>query len=378
MNRKPPTSFRFAAALLALASTPLGALARLDASVEKADSLVGTSVEVKNVYRSTGGITITKLQSERDVAAASKALQSALSKYPASFVTRVLKTVYIGADVKHADNGKRESWGGLYRPSDLTIFMNFDGNPKNFEQTFHHELAHGIHCAYQKHFDEKAWLAANPPNFHYQENRDGRPPSPELLRDGFARPYATCSLREDVACLAERLVGDTENFAKVAANNPRLKRKATLLIALYKAVDPLMTERYFRLQDAADDQAPQEDVSDERGRPLLVSPQAVKGAFIANFKEGDRVTLLYRDRRRRAGPSEITFEPRSPAHVTLCRRRKAREEPELTVLARLPRMTRDTPFSYLFKDDCAAVLRMDGEQGEDRVRYEFQIQRKGE
>lgn len=49
--------------------------------IEKADALVGKSVTVQNVYRSSGGVTITKLRSDAEVEAARKALQSALRKY---------------------------------------------------------------------------------------------------------------------------------------------------------------------------------------------------------------------------------------------------------------------------------------------------------
>jgi hypothetical protein len=122
-----------------------------------------------------------------------------------------------------------------------------------------------------------------------------------------------------------------------------------------------------------------EGADEDRGRALLVSAQAVRGVFLGNFKEGDRVTLLYRDKGKTTRRNEITFEPRSPAHVTLCRRKKARTEPDLTVLAPLPRMTRETSFEYTFKEDCAAVLKMEGEgEGAERARYEYLIERKGE
>ena len=347
---------------------------------EKADALVGRSVSVQNIYRSSDGITIKKLQSDREVAAASKALQNALSKYPASFITRVLKTVYIGSEVTRVESGEKKDWGGFYHPGDLSIFMRFTGDTKQFEQVFHHELAHGIHCAFPASFDEKVWLSANPPEFTYTGVVDSRPSSwPELLNDGFVRPYAMRNLREDVACLAENMIGDTENFAKMAASHARIKRKASVLIALYQAVDPVMTGQYFRLQDRTDGTDIGEKVSDERGRPLVVSSLAARGAFLGNFRAGDRVTLLYREKRKPASRSEIVFASKSPANIELCRRKKARDESELTVLAQVPSLTQETPFCYSFKEDCAAVLRMSGEapEGVDRVKFEFQIDRGG-
>jgi hypothetical protein len=365
----------------------LGALALrwpVLAEIEKADSLVGTSVTVKNVYRSSGGVTITKLRSDKDVEAARSALQSALKKYPASFIARVLNTVYVGSELKWTSNKDRQTdgWCGLYRYQDRTIFMKFDGNAAQFESVFHHELAHGIHFGFHAEFNEAAWLAACPSGFHYTGVADSRPPTPELNQQGFVRPYAMHSLPEDVACLAERLIGDPEGFAKGLGRFERINRKARVLVALYQTVDPVMTVSYFRLQQAAaerDSAAAAASAADERGRPLLVSAQAERGAFLGNFKEGDRVTLLYRDGDKPRGKSTLTFAPESPANITLCRRRIAHTEADLTVLANVPRLSHERTFTHTFKEDCAAVLKMDGEaaDGVGKVRFEFQIDRSG-
>lgn len=349
----------------------------------KADSLVGTSVVVQNVYRSSGGITITKLRSGDEVEAARKALQSALKKYPASFITRVLETVYVGSELKMSREGKRKAWGGLYRYQDRTIFMTFTGDPVVFECIFHHELAHGIHLGYREHFDVGAWLAANPPGFEYTGAVDAGAPSHELLQQGFVRPYAMFSLQEDVACLAESLIGNTEAFAGGVGRFEAINRKARLLIALYQAVDPLMTVSYFRLQQAtAARSAEAEGVADGegRGRPLLVSSLTERGAYLGNFRAGDRVTVYYRDGSKSSrSKTRLTFESESPSNIALCRRRKGRAEPELTVLAAVPRLRSGASFAYTFEESCAAVLKMDGEtaDGVDRVRFEFEIERDG-
>jgi len=350
--------------------------------LEKADTLVGKSVTVQNVYRSSGGVTITKLRSDAEVEAARKALQSALRKYPASFITRVLDTVYVGSDLKLAKAGEKKGWGGLYRYADKTIFLKFTGDPVQFECVFHHELAHGIHFAYRSHFDVNGWLSANPPNFEYTGVIDPGAPSPELLQQGFVRPYAMFSLQEDVACVAENLIGDTENFSRGVGRFDRLNRKARLLIALYQAVDPVMTVSYFRLQQAdaarVAQATPRSDDA-ERGRPIVVSGTSERGAFLGNFKEGDQVTLFYRDGDKPRSKTNLTFAPESPGNVALCRRRKDRAEPDLTVLASVPRLTNEKPFTYTFKESCAAVLKMAGAQADDavRVRFEFQIDRGG-
>jgi hypothetical protein len=374
------TAWLYVQALLLSALPPL---CRSDDALEKADSLVGKSVTVLNVYRSTGGVTITRLQSDRQLAAAKEALQSALKKYPASFIERVLNTVYVGADLKQVGEGERKSWGGLYRYRDKTIFLKFTGNALQFESVFHHELAHGIHLNFRSHFDEKGWLAANPPDFHYTGVIDARPASPELLQQGFVRPYAMFSIEEDIACTAEGLIGDTENFSKGVGRFDRLNRKARILAALYQSVDPVMTVSYFRLQqveaqrDKAGDGA---DAADERGRPALVSAQTERGTFLGNFKEGDSITLFYRDKTQNRSKTALTFAPESPANITLCRRKKARDESALTVLTKVPRMTHEKPFTFTFKESCAAVLKMDGEapDGTDKVRFEFQIERNGQ
>jgi hypothetical protein len=350
--------------------------------IVKADSLVGKSVVVKNMYRSAGGVTITKLQSDKEVEAAREALQAALKKYPASFIERVLDTVYVGSELKWTSNRSRsvEGWMGLYRYQDRTIYMKFDGNAAVFESVFHHELAHGIHFGFYGKFSEAAWLAANPPGFQYTGVPDPGAPSPEVFQLGFVRPYAMHSLPEDVACLAECLIGDTQSFSRGVGRYDRITRKARVLISLYQAVDPVMTVAYFKLQQAEAERAAEaESLAGERGRPLLVSAAAERGAFVGSFKEGDRVTLFYRDGSRPRSKSNLTFESESPSNITLCRRRKARTEPELTVLAKVPRLTRDGSFSHTFNEDCAAVLKMDGAGagGEERVRFEFQVDRSG-
>jgi hypothetical protein len=350
--------------------------------IERADSLVGKSVIVKNMYRSSGGVTITKLRTDKDVEAARVALQVALKKYPASFIERVLNTVYVGSELKWTSNQNKdvEGWMGLYRYQDRTIFMKFDGNAAVFERVFHHELAHGIHFGFYGRFNQSAWLAANPPGFQYTGVADPGPPSPEVLQQGFVRPYAMYSLPEDVACLAECLIGDPQSFSRGVGRYPRINSKARVLIGLYQAVDPVMTVSYFKLQQAAAERAAEaESMAEERGRPLLVSAQAERGVFVGTFKAGERVTFFYRDSNKPRSKSSLTFDPESPSNITLCRRRKVRTEPELTVLAKVPKLTRDNAFTYTFEEACAAVMKMDGESpdGQERARFEFQIDRSG-
>ena len=288
----------------------------------------------------------------------------------------------MGSDLKRTDVDEKQNWGGLYRYQDRTMFLKFTGDANLFEHVFHHELAHGIHYAYLEHFDANAWLAANPPGFEYTGVIDAGPPSEEVYAQGFMRPYSMYSLQEDVATVAEALIGDTEAFSKGAARYERLNRKARLVIALYQAVDPVMTVAYFRLQqaDAARiARASEEGVGDERGRPVVVSAQLERGTFLGNFKEGDRLTVLYRDGAKPKSKTNLTFSPESPSNISLCRRRKDRSEPELVALARVPKLTRETPYDYTFKEACAAVLKMEGEasDGTDRVRFEIQIDRSG-
>jgi len=370
------------AMFILMSACPLGFLACADEAIERADSLVGKSVVVQNVYRSSGGVTITKLQSGEEVEAARKALQAALRKYPASFISRVLNTVYVGSELRRTDVGEKENWGGLYRYQDKTIFLKFTGDALQFEGVFHHELAHGIYCAFQTCFDEDAWLAANPPGFQYTGVIDAGPPTLELLQQGFVRPYARFSLHEDIACLAENLIGDIDDFSKGMGRFGRIDRKARVLVALYKAVDPVMTVSYFRLQQAtaariAD--AASASAGEERGRPLCVLAQSERGTFLGNFKEGDRVTLFYRDGDKPRSRTTLTFASESPPNIALCRRRKVRSEPELTVLATVPSLTRERPFTYTFSEACAAVLKMGGEApvAVDKVKFEVQVDRSG-
>lgn len=356
---------------------------RAEMTLEKADSLVGKTVIVKNVYRTCHGISITKLLSERDVAAASQALQSALAKYPASFISKVLKTVYVGSKVVIMESGVKKEWAGCYHDCDMSIFMVFNGNSKSFEQTFHHELAHGIYIAYMERFDERTWLAANPQGFQYTRETHSKVSLEELKQQGFVRSYAMCELQEDVACLAEEMVGKTDAFVNIASRYARLKQKATVLVQLYQTVDPVMTLSYFRLQQGATENLNNErsdSTSHERGRPILVSAQAERGVFLGHFKKGDRLTLFYRDRAVQSRSRiTLTFAPSSPANITLSRRRKVRSEPDLTVLVTLPRLTQKTPFTYTFDEACTAVLKMDGEttSGVDQAKFEYQIDRNG-
>jgi hypothetical protein len=369
------------AAAIGLSIWPDVSSAGPSATDEKADSLVGSSLVIMNVSRRSGNKSIVKLRSESDVVAARKALQPILNKYPASFIACVLKTIYVGSEIKgvlRAETGSQRYWGGTYFHSDLSMFVMFNGDAQSFESTFHHELAHGIYHAYRQQFNEKAWLAANPPGFTYKGVADFGPSTPELRQQGFMRPYATWNLEEDVACIAQALIGNTEAFAKLAAQNPRLRQKASVLIALYQAVDPIMTEQYFRLQDAAEGGVKEAvDVSRERGRPVLVTPQAVNGVFLGYFKKGDVLTLLYKEKSKPVTRNMIVFDPKSPTNIALCRRGKSGAAADLTVLTLLPSMTPKGAFSYTFTENCAAVLKMNGDVDKDApdVRYECQVVR---
>lgn len=356
-----------------------GAACAQGEAFDRADTLVGKSVEVLNVYRNSDGVTIARLKNDRQLEAAKDALQGALKKYPATFIARVLETVYVGSELRLADRGGRKDWGGVYRYSDKSMFLKYMDDARLFETVFHHELAHGIHLNFRQHFDAQAWLSANPEGFEYTHEVDPRPVTKACLEAGFVRPYATFSVEEDVACLAECLIGDPENFGRGVGRFSRINRKARVLAALYRAVDPVMTVQYFRLQQAEaereDARSAESESTERRGRPIVVAASSERGAFLANVKAGDRLTLLYRDGDRPRSKTNLTFEPRSPSGVSLCRRRKTREEPDLVALARVPGITREGSFEYTFQEPCAAVLKIEDGCEADRVRFEFEVDR---
>jgi hypothetical protein len=150
-----------------------------------------------------------------------------------------------------------ESYGGTY--AEGTVYLSNRGAISGFslgyvESAFHHEYSSILYLKAEKRFPKEAWIKCADPDTPYREGgiealKSGTAKTKynkELHAKGYLAEYATASMEEDVNMMSEALFSGAKKFWKAVDDFPRLKRKLDLLIAFYKAWDPMFTETYFR------------------------------------------------------------------------------------------------------------------------------------
>ena len=124
------------------------------------------------------------------------------------------------------------------------------------EQTFHHEFSSILFRKYPAALDTIAWKNINFPDFEYKDPESGvgairnHQSSQELdtalSSQGFLTQYACSSLENDVNTMAQNLFKPSPGFWALAGRYPRIRKKLTLLVALYNTINTHFTEEYFR------------------------------------------------------------------------------------------------------------------------------------
>lgn len=179
----------------------------------------------------------------------------ALSKYPEDVLRNNLRAVYWMQSMSfyQVGYGGTNSTDALYLTND-GIAMGY--TERYLEQTFHHEFSSILFRNYPSLFDTTAWKANNNSGFIYNDPEDGvgairnNASSQDLdtfyCRRGMLTEYALSSLENDLNTYAQNLFCPSPGFWAIVDRYPRVRRKATLLIAFYQKINGRYTEEYFR------------------------------------------------------------------------------------------------------------------------------------
>lgn len=182
-----------------------------------------------------------------------KVVLAAMAVYPAEFLKRELKAVYVTASI--------EFYGLAYGGTNSldTVYLSNKGAAKGYSDayiwgSFHHEFSSILLRNHPKLLDDKAWAAANPQGFSYGQGgtealRDGKASTkydPALAALGFVAEYAKASFEEDFNMIAEGLFSGNPEFWKLVDENPNLATKARLAMGFYQKLLPEYTEDRFR------------------------------------------------------------------------------------------------------------------------------------
>jgi hypothetical protein len=180
-------------------------------------------------------------------------LDRAFSKYPNHVLKENLDRVYAVKSLTFYD----VPYGGTN--SRNTIYLADNSSSPAFtdhfiEGVFHHEFSSILMRTCVTFFNEKEWKKVNPAGFLYGNGGvnailNGEASltfDPALFTQGFLNKYSQSALEEDINVFAQNLFTSGSAFWSVVDENPRVRKKAELLIAFYHRIDPAFTEDYFR------------------------------------------------------------------------------------------------------------------------------------
>jgi hypothetical protein len=183
-------------------------------------------------------------------------LREQLARYPAKLLAKNLKEIYVVKSL--SENGTPV--GGLNWPSGKRLYLQDNGirttsTEPHLRLILHHELAHLLLDTHTSLFSRSRWECLNLPTFHYGSGglasiRSGENGTTELdpasWEQGFANIYGRSGLDEDVACLCQTLFSGDPRFWQSVDRVDILNKKVAMVLAFYRALDPTLTEAYFR------------------------------------------------------------------------------------------------------------------------------------
>lgn len=178
----------------------------------------------------------------------------ALDHYPQSTLENI-KKVYFLQQLKFYD----VPYGGT-NSTDLIYLVNHGTSrgysDKYLEQTFHHEFSSILFRNFPEKLDTTEWKMANHPDFNYNDPENGvgairNKQSSQLLdstlcEKGLLTQYGSSSIENDVNTFAQNLFLPEQDFWKMVAQYPAIRKKTTLLIGFYNRINPIFTEEYFK------------------------------------------------------------------------------------------------------------------------------------
>lgn len=188
---------------------------------------------------------------EGSVDRAERLLPAEIAKYPKAVRSRMLESVWIAESLKRSGL----SVGGTVAWSSPRVVLKGADRDWAFRYGFHHEMGHRLRIFLNKKFPEDAWRALLPRNFRYTQNYDEALSAPEAyggffseenLSQGFLRNYSRVSFDEDWADWNAALFMGGPQFWRAYDSHALVRAKVSLLISVYKQLDPAMDEMYFR------------------------------------------------------------------------------------------------------------------------------------
>lgn len=181
----------------------------------------------------------------------SKALATALSKYPAAVIRDNLRRICLARSMEFYG----QPYGGTV--DNDSVYLCSDGEDQGYddaylESAFHHELSSLL---MRRHgFPEERWRACNPDGFRYAskenggvraiaEGRASREGSRDFYEQGLLSEYSRAELEEDVNMFYEQLMMDPGKLDRLASSYERIRRKLAICRQFYASIGIRMETR---------------------------------------------------------------------------------------------------------------------------------------
>lgn len=192
-----------------------------------------------------------------EIARTTTVVQTALAKYPATFLKKNLNTIYCLKKLYFFG----VPFGATYFDKTKALYIANNGRRNGYtnryiEQSIHHEFSSLLYLANKSKLDEKAWAACNPKDFIYTDdkgggvtaiknNADGTYFSDYYNKQGFLDQYSQTTLENDINQIAQQIFCPDPQYKSLLEKYPQLKAKHNLLIAFYTKLDSTFNAAYF-------------------------------------------------------------------------------------------------------------------------------------
>ena len=170
-------------------------------------------------------------------------IEKAISKYPASFLNKNLKKVYVFHSLKFYGI----SYGGSN--SRARVYLTSAGRSSGYtdeyiEMSFHHELSSILLRNHKTQFSEDKWKACNEPSFQYgkggvnaiKENKASLSGAEKYYQKGFLNQYGKSALEEDFNTYAGEYFVNQDSLEELAKSYPTIQCKLSILKNFYKDI----------------------------------------------------------------------------------------------------------------------------------------------
>ncbi len=168
-------------------------------------------------------------------------IEASLAQYPAGFVAKLIKAIFICGRMTFDG----ETGGGTYGPAWLVLSAPSEIGAEAITLTsrlgVHHELSSFV---YFHGNTADAWQRTVPENWSFArsaaEQLKGKAAPAPSVDTGFLNAYGATSPENDFNVYAEKMMTEMEVVMRLARRVPMVARKATLVRKSYAAIDPRM------------------------------------------------------------------------------------------------------------------------------------------